>query len=116
VRCPALVLTLTLLALAGCGGDDEPVRESGPGVLTVPRSATERQRTVPRTETTPTATTETAPPREGGGAPVPQAPQPDPVPTPEPPVDSPDNDVPPPADSPAERFEQYCQDNPGACG
>ena len=32
------------------------------------------------------------------------------------PSDTPENDTPPPADSPAERFEQFCNDNPGACG
>lgn len=34
----------------------------------------------------------------------------------EPPPDSPENDTPPPEDSPAERFEDFCNDNPGACG
>ena len=31
------------------------------------------------------------------------------------PDDSPQNDTPPPSGSPAERFEQFCQENPGAC-
>jgi hypothetical protein len=31
------------------------------------------------------------------------------------PQDSPQNDTPPPSGSPAERFEQFCQENPGAC-
>ena len=38
------------------------------------------------------------------------------APTPEPPADTPENDTPPPADSPAERFEEFCNENPGACG
>jgi hypothetical protein len=36
--------------------------------------------------------------------------------TPTTPSDTPQNDAPPPQGSPAERFEQYCNDNPGACG
>jgi hypothetical protein len=36
--------------------------------------------------------------------------------TPEPPADTPENDAPPPEDTPAERFEEYCNENPGACG
>ena len=35
---------------------------------------------------------------------------------PEAPADTPESDSPPPQGSPAERFEQYCEDNPGACG
>ncbi|MGH2979136.1 MAG: hypothetical protein ACRDLQ_05815 [Solirubrobacterales bacterium] len=31
------------------------------------------------------------------------------------PEDSEQNDTPPPSGSPAERFEQFCQENPGAC-
>jgi hypothetical protein len=50
---------------------------------------------------------ETEPPSSGGGAPAPEA---------EPPQDSPENDTAPPADSPAERFEEFCNENPGACG
>ena len=33
-----------------------------------------------------------------------------------PPADTPENDAPPPEDSPAERFEEFCDENPGACG
>ena len=36
--------------------------------------------------------------------------------TPEAPADTPENDAPPPDDTPAERFEEYCNENPGACG
>ena len=59
----------------------------------------------PSTETLPPV--ETVPPSTGGGAPAPE---------PEPAPDTPENDAPPPADSPAERFEEFCDDNPGACG
>lgn len=74
---------------------------------------TERQPTVPTTETVAPAP-ETTPPRTGGGTPAP--PTTTAAPEPAPPVDSPDNDVPPPADSPAERFEHDCRANPDACG
>jgi hypothetical protein len=43
-------------------------------------------------------------------------PQEGPPPAEEPPADTPESDAPPPADSPAERFEEYCNENPGACG
>jgi hypothetical protein len=33
----------------------------------------------------------------------------------QPPPDSEQNDVPPPAGSPAERAERFCEQNPGAC-
>jgi hypothetical protein len=33
----------------------------------------------------------------------------------QPPQDSPQNDTPPPSGSPAERFERFCEENPGAC-
>ena len=55
----------------------------------------------------PAPPADTAPPADDGGAPAP---------APEPPVDSPENETPPPEDSPAERFEEFCDENPGACG
>ena len=57
--------------------------------------------------------TETLPPdgdgdsSDDGGIPAPEA---------EPPADTPENDTPPPPGSPAERFEEFCEENPGACG
>jgi len=95
--------------VAGCGGDSEPSADQTP---TVP------QLTVPQTDEAepPPAATEDAPPPAD---PQPAPPGPDdgaPAPAPAPPADTPENDTPPPADSPAERFEQFCEDNPGACG
>ena len=93
-----------LLAAPGCGGDDEP--EAAPPLpdLTVPETDPEPP---PATETAPA--TETVPPAPDQGTPTPQT---ETVP------DSPQNDTPPPADSPAERFEEFCNENLGtrACG
>jgi hypothetical protein len=55
------------------------------------------------TTTAPTETqTQTTPSDTSGGAGAPQS-------------DTEQNDEPPPQGSPADRFEQFCQDNPGAC-
>jgi hypothetical protein len=98
----ALVLLATL---AGCGGGHAASEPARPTHLTVPSA--------PRTTPAPTGTTTQAPapappPGTGGsgGAPAPRT-------TPE---DSPRHDVPPPKGSPAERFERFCDQNPGACG
>ena len=98
-------MALVLVALAGCGGDDEPADDT----ITTP------QLTVPGTDTPEPAPTDTAP------APEPTPPADDdsggaPAPAPEELPDSPENDTPPPEDSPADRFEEFCDANPGACG
>jgi len=68
-----------------------------------------------RTDRTDTDETTTD---DSGGTPAPEAPPATGgdgsggTPAPE---DSEQNDVPPPSGSPAERFEQFCQENPGAC-
>lgn len=110
----AFLLLATLLACAlllGCGGDDEPAADTTPTVpeLTVPQTEeTEPPAPDTETETTPSEPTETvAPPEDDGGTPAPE---------PEVPTDAPENDTPPPQDSPAERFEEFCNENPGACG
>jgi hypothetical protein len=100
--------------LAGCGGDDEPAAQTPTTIpsLTVPQTD-EAEPLDPGTETLapappePEPAPEPVPPSTDGGTPAP---------APEPPADSPENDSPPPADSPAERFEDFCNENPGACG
>jgi hypothetical protein len=107
-----LVALLPCLALGACGGDDEPAADTTRTVpdLTVPRTEQEEPAPPETTETVAPPTTETVAPTEGnGGTPAPE-------PEPAPPSDTPTNDTPPPQDSPAERFEEFCNDNPGACG
>ena len=92
------------MVLAGCGGDDE---RAEPAItvpdLTVPGG--DEVQPAP-TGTAPTPAPAPPPADTSGGAPAPAEPQ----------TDSPENDLPPPPDSPAERFEEFCEANPGACG
>ncbi len=116
-----VALACLALAASGCGGDDEEAteRDTSTPIPTVPESATD-------TQTEPDAAPEVTPPEVT----PPEQPAPDPTPAPDPPSgegpsggatapipmpDSPDNDVPPPAGSPAERFEQFCAENPRDC-
>jgi hypothetical protein len=101
-------VTLLFLMLApvaaGCGGDDEP--EAAPPLPEL---------TVPRTGPAPPAADDTVPDTETSSPPPAAEPSPPPAQTT---PDTPENDVPPPTDSPAERFEEFCDENPGtrACG
>jgi len=109
----ALLLALLALTVAGCGGDDESSAETlpEPPELTVPGEPEPRaedrsgepttQQDAPPTETTPS---------EPQAAPAPRQSEPR-----EQPEDSPEHDTPPPAGSPAERFEQFCEENPSSC-
>jgi hypothetical protein len=107
--------------LSACGGGSDNASEPLPPTpkLTVPGEA--KTPTVPdtastdtstdtststSTSTSPTQTTAT-PTEPSGGTAAPNTGGATP--------DSPQNDEAPPAGSPAERFEQFCKDNPGAC-
>lgn len=102
------------VVIASSGGGDGGGDTSGsvPELTPLPGSSdlgtgTRSERT--DTERTTTgdsggATTPATPPADTGGSGGTTTPQ-----------DSPQNDTPPPSGSPAERFEQFCQENPGAC-
>ena len=102
------------LAVAACG-DDEPASEArtetGPTVTerstTTPQPDPQRTVTTPAAPPdTPTKTTPAAEPQGGGAV----------APTPPAPGETEGRDDAPPAGSPAERFEKYCDEHPGACG
>ena len=129
IRRVALALALTALVpfLAACGGGSENASEPLPTTaptLTVPgetktpevdnSSTTEAETTTTddsstATSTAPTQTTATPsnPSAPSGGAQAPATGGATP--------DTPDNDQPPAEGSPAEKFEDFCKDNPGAC-
>jgi hypothetical protein len=97
-----LILLLAVLVVApGCGGDDEP--EAAPPLpdLTVPQTDA-----APPADTVGSDTTSEPPVTDVSPTPT----EPETVP------DSPTNDTPPPSDSPAERFEDFCNENPGSRG
>ena len=100
----ALACGMVLLA-PGCGGDDEKASETDTTpTITVPSDDT----TIPATTETPTETQTTPPPQttpdDSGGSAAPTTP------------DSPENDTKPQPDTPEGRFEEFCDQNPGACG
>ena len=95
-------LALAVLAFAGCGGDEERAEPT----ITTPDLTVPGVTGTPEPTTTETAPAPAPPPTDtSGGAPAPPA-QPD----------RPENDTPPESGSPEERFEKFCDANPGACG
>jgi hypothetical protein len=101
-----LTIALACGALAlmpACGGDDEDEPITAPE-LTVPRATDTETEANTTTDQTGTESVPSQP--DSGGAQAPSTES----------QDSPQNDQPPPAGSPAERFEQFCEENPGACG
>ena len=114
----ALAVSATALVLVACGQDNRADSFRPPAekpALTVPGQE------APAEE--PPGAEAQAEPRSGeqAGEPAPGGPgtspsdQPSPSTTTTPPVDAPGNDVAPPPGSPAERFEQTCQEDPEAC-
>jgi hypothetical protein len=104
----ALIVSLFALGVAGCGDDDD--EDAATTIPTVPLSVPGDDTSTlgDETDTTVDTVPDTATP----------TPTPTPAPTPTPPAetpDSPENDTPPPADSEAEEFENFCAENPGAC-
>ncbi|HWH44671.1 MAG TPA: hypothetical protein VNT32_08060 [Thermoleophilaceae bacterium] len=119
----ALVLSLFALVATGCGGDDEEASQTVPPLpeLTVPGENTPTLDDLPSTDTTETGTSTdggaggTVTPPADGGAEAPSGGGGAPSGGQAAPQDTPDNDTPPPAGSPAERFEEFCSENPGTC-
>ena len=114
------------LAAAGCGNDDSPAPEvPGPPAdvvlpqATVAPTADENADSAEQDSTTDeNSTDDTATPEDSGATGDTGATTPDTsggTTAPEAEADSPTNDTPPPADSEAEQFEDFCTQNPGAC-
>jgi hypothetical protein len=118
----AAILAVLAPLLAGCGGSKNTAQElPPPPTLTVPgegkapnvpdvgttgtTGATGPSSTSAPTSTTPAATSD--PGTAQGGAAAPQTGGATP--------DSPQNDQKPAAGTPADKFESFCNDNPGAC-
>ena len=118
---------LLALAAAGCGSDETlaPEVPGPPADVVLPEStvapaADEDADSADQDSSTDEGTTDdtttpddsgatgdtgaTTPDTSGGGTAAPDAE-----------ADSPTNDTPPPADSEAEQFEDFCAQNPGAC-
>ena len=119
-----VAVSLALAIASGCGGDEEPSAENAPPLpeLTIPRTDPEPEpvetepepEAAPEPEATPEPEAPAAEPDQS--APPPATDGGSPAPPPEAPADTPENDTPPPPNSPAERFEDFCNENPGACG
>jgi hypothetical protein len=132
VRLLRFTLLVTVLALAGCGGGSSDVPEvpGPPAELSVPHAkgaADLSQDASPTPSATPTAgATETPSPAGGttgstgttgttgttGGTGTNTAATATPAPQQQ---DSASNDTAPAAGSPPQQFEQFCQENAGAC-
>jgi len=91
----------------GCGDDNSGSAQTTPTTpeLTVPGEK-EPPKIEEKPRTSETTTGEQTPSGGSGGQAAPQQTQPQ---------DTQKNDTPPPKGSPAERFEQFCSENPGAC-
>ena len=112
----AIAAVVTGLAVgqvvSGCGSDDSPNREVTTPELTVPGDSGGTTGTTDRGTTDEGTTGDSG---TGGSAPAVEAPQAPSGGAPAAPEDTPQNDAPPAAGSPAERFERFCEQNPGAC-
>jgi hypothetical protein len=90
---------------SGTATPSVPELKPPPGSIKGDGGTTDENTTTTDTTATTTpaqAPTETTSPDTSGGAAAPQS-------------DTQQNDQAPPQGSPADRFEQFCQDNPGAC-
>ena len=117
---PVLSVLVAAMAIAGCGGDSEKVSDES---LDVPQLTIPTERTPARTDTdgSTTETDGTQTSTDGtqtGSSTTPQTTSPSggqQAPGTGTQQDTPQNDQPPPDGSPAQQFEQFCAENPGAC-
>lgn len=110
----ALVLALAATGFAGCG-DDDPAETTTPTTEPVtPTGAAGPGATDAEDEAKEEATGGGDVGLEDGTVSPPPETDPENLPT-EPGVDSPENDIPPEPGSPAEKFENFCDENPDAC-
>jgi hypothetical protein len=87
----------------GSGTPSVPELKPPPGSIGTSSGTTDQSTTSTDTTSTSTPTaTSTTPSSGSGGTQAPQS-------------DTPQHDVSPPQGSPADKFEQFCKDNPGAC-
>jgi hypothetical protein len=104
-------------AVAGCGGDDEetgptttptiePATPTGPTGAAGEEGEEQEEPASDDSSVDPEDGTVTPPPESGDQATGGTQDQ----------VDSPENDLPPEPGSPEAQFEQYCDENPEACG
>jgi hypothetical protein len=109
------------VVLASTGGEDSKKTDVGAPELTVPGgSATSDRESEANKGATGTSgesgSTDSGSGGEStGGAQAPSNPSSGGAQAPAAPKDTPQNDVPPPQGSPAQKFEKFCQQNPGAC-
>jgi hypothetical protein len=124
MRRPALAAAVAALALAagGCGGSKVTVEQvpGGPVTLSVPRDSSLDATATATPSATPTATAgATAPSTQSGSAPASQGTSTTADSgggaTPPATQDGPTNDTAPPTGSDAQKFEDFCAQNPGAC-
>lgn len=99
-----LIVGIVIADSGGSGSGTASVPELKPPPGTISSSTdTTGEQTSSTPDTTPTQTqTQTTTTTPSGGTAAPQN-------------DTPTHDVAPPSGSPAQKFEQFCKDNPGAC-
>jgi hypothetical protein len=108
------------VVIAGTGGDGgSKSTDSAPPDLTVPGGSagtpTDTKTTKKRSETGTTGDSGSAGTDQSGGAAAPPSAPDTGGAAPAQPQDTPQNDTQPPSGSPAQRFEQFCEQNPSAC-
>jgi hypothetical protein len=115
-----LALGIGGTALAACGGDDEPTAATTTPTTTGAAGDGDSEGTAQVEDTNEGGTVDQAPAPEapaptdtGSGSAPPSSGGTPPAYDPE--QDSPENDIPPPPGSPAEQFEQECEQNPEIC-